>query len=284
VKLVRFGPPGTEKPGAIDSEGLLRDLSGVISDISAQSMASGEVARLDLLSLAELPLVEGSPRLGPPVAGVGKIVCVGLNYYDHALESNMEVPEQPLLFTKSPSAISGSSDPVIIPKNGSKTDWEVELVAVIGKRASYLDPDQVASHLAGFCLGNDLSERGFQLEGSGQWVKGKSCDSFAPIGPWLVNGEELPAIDSQDIWLEVNGRRYQDANTRDMMFKIQDIISYISQYMSLLPGDLVFTGTPPGVGLGQKPPVWLEAGDKLRCGITGLGCQEQTIIKWEDQA
>jgi len=284
MKLVRFGAPGAEKPGAIDSEGLLRDLSGVISDISAQSMTSGEVARLDQARLAELPLVQGSPRLGPPVAGVGKIVCVGLNYYDHALESNMEVPDQPLLFTKSPSAISGPSDPIIIPKNGSKTDWEVELVAVIGKRASYIEPEQVASHLAGFCLGNDLSERGFQLEGSGQWVKGKSCDSFAPIGPWLVSAEELPAIDNLDIWLEVNGKRYQDANTRDMMFKVHDIISYISQYMSLLPGDLVFTGTPPGVGLGQKPPVWLQAGDTLCCGITGLGRQEQTLIKWEDQA
>ncbi|MBE9538579.1 MAG: fumarylacetoacetate hydrolase family protein [Proteobacteria bacterium] len=281
MRLVRFGVPGAEKPGAIDGEGLLRDLSDVISDISAVTMASGEVSRLDKLSLADLPLVRGSPRLGPPVTGVGKIVCVGLNYYDHALESNMEVPDQPLLFTKSPGAITGPTDPVIIPKNGCKTDWEVELVAVIGKCASYLEPEQVGSHIAGFCLGNDLSERAFQLEGSGQWVKGKSCDSFAPIGPWLVNGEDLPAIDDLDLWLEVEGHRYQNANTHDMMFKVSEIISYISQYMSLLPGDLVFTGTPPGVGLGQNPQVWLKAGDTLRCGITGLGEQEQTVINWE---
>ena len=281
MRLVRFGAAGEEKPGAIDDEGLLRDLSDVISDISAITMASGEVSGLDKLNLSDRPLVHGSPRLGPPVTGVGKIVCVGLNYYDHALESNMEVPDQPLLFTKSPGAIAGPTDPIIIPKNGSKTDWEVELVAVIGKRASYLEPEQVASHIAGFCLGNDLSERAFQLENSGQWVKGKSCDSFAPIGPWLVNGEELPDIDEMDIWLEVEGHRYQNANTRDMMFKVKDIISYISQYMSLQPGDLVFTGTPPGVGLGQNPQVWLQAGDTLCCGIAGLGRQDKAVIDWE---
>ena len=283
MKLVRFGPPGREQPGAIDDDNKLRDLSGVITDISASSMASGEVSQLQQLDLATLPVVADSPRLGPPVSGVGKIVCVGLNYYDHALETKMEVPDEPLLFTKSPGAISGPYDPVVIPKKGRRTDWEVELVVVIGRRASYLDPEQVPGHIAGFCLGNDLSERAFQLEGSGQWVKGKSCDSFAPIGPWLVNGDDLPPIDALDIWLEVDGHRYQNANTRDMMFKVNEIISYISQYMSLLPGDLVFTGTPPGVGLGQTPPVWLQAGATLHCGISGLGEQQQSVINWEDQ-
>jgi len=283
MKLVRYGPPGQEKPGAIDTENRLRDLSTTITDITAATLASGEVARLEQLDLASMPLVEGSPRIGPPVGNVGKIVCVGLNYYDHAQESNMEVPDEPLLFTKAPSAINGPFDPIVIPRNGSKTDWEVELVVVIGKRAAYLEPAQVPDHLAGFCLGNDLSERAFQLQGSGQWVKGKSCDSFAPIGPWLVSGKDIASIDDLTIWLEVNQQRFQNANTRDMMFKVNDIISYISQYMSLLPGDLVFTGTPPGVGLGQKPPVWLQAGDKVRCGIDGLGEQKQTVINWGDQ-
>ena len=280
MKLVRYGEPGHERPGAIDTDGALRDISAFITDISASTIASGEVAGLAGKDLSDSPLVAGSPRLGPPLSGAGKIVCVGLNYYDHAIECEAEVPAEPLLFTKSPSAICGAADPVIIPKNGTKTDWEVELVVVMGRRASYLSADQARSHIAGFCLGNDLSERAFQLEGTGQWVKGKSCDSFAPIGPWLVTTEDLPAVEKLDIWLEVNGRRYQDANTQDMMFKVDEIISYISQYMSLLPGDLVFTGTPPGVGLGQNPPVWLQAGDKLRCGITGLGEQEQSVINW----
>jgi len=282
MKLVRFGERGKERPGLIDRDGVLRDLSGVISEIDGMALAPAQLAMLAALETESLPAVTTDVRLGPPVASVGKIICVGLNYHDHAEESGMDVPDEPVLFTKATSAINGPNDPVVLPKGASKGDWEVEMVAVIGRRASNVTEQEALDYVAGLCLGNDVSERAFQLEGSGQWLKGKSCDTFAPIGPWLVTTDEIPDPHSLDIWLEVDGHRYQDSNTGLMMFKVAEIIAFISRFMSLCPGDLVFTGTPPGVGLGQVPQVWLHPGATMRCGVSGLGEQRQTVLAWED--
>jgi len=283
MKLVRHGERGAERPGLIDESGVMRDLSGLIPDIGGATLLPPQLNQLRSLNARGLPAVPAGTRLGSPVADVGKIICVGLNYHDHAEESGMKVPDEPVLFTKAVSAINGPNDTVVLPKNASKGDWEVEMVAVIGRQASYVDPDEALDYVAGYCLGNDVSERAFQLEGSGQWLKGKSCDTFAPIGPWLVTTDEITDPHALDIWLDVNGVRYQDSNTGLMIFSVAEIISFITRFMSLQPGDLVFTGTPPGVGMGQNPQVWLQPGTELRCGITGLGEQQQQVASCEDR-
>lgn len=284
MRLLRFGEAGAERPGLVDEQGVVRDLSLVLEDIDGSALDPVVLKRLRQIDPATLPPAPAGARLGSPLTGVGKIICVGLNYYDHAAESNMAVPEEPVLFTKAVSAINGPHDDVVLPKEASKGDWEVELVAVIGSRASYVNADEALDCIAGYMVGNDVSERAFQLEGTGQWLKGKSADTFAPVGPWLVTRDEVPDPQALDIWLEVDGRRFQNSNTSLMMFPVGEIVSFISRFMSLLPGDLVFTGTPPGVGLGQKPPVWLQPGNTMRCGIAGLGEQRQRVVAWGDGA
>ncbi|MCH7930771.1 MAG: fumarylacetoacetate hydrolase family protein [Proteobacteria bacterium] len=280
MKLVRFGPAGREKPGLVDRDGNLRDLSGVIADVTPDSLAPRALARLARIKPARLPLVGGRRRLGPPLAGIGKLVCVGLNYADHAKESGMPIPEEPVLFMKSTTAISGPYDPVVIPKGSKKTDWEVELGVVIGRTARYVPKRTALDHVAGYCIVNDVSERELQLEGSGQWVKGKSADSFAPIGPWLVSRDEIGNPQALDLWLDVNGARMQSGNTRTMIFGVATLVSYISKCMTLLPGDVISTGTPPGVGLGRTPPRYLKPGDVMRLGIDGLGEQRLKVVRY----
>ena len=280
MKLVRYGPPGTEKPGLVDPQGKTRSLERHIEDIDGQALSPSSLAQLDGIDYASLPLVQSGTRMGCPVAKVGKLLCVGLNYTDHALESGQPIPEEPVLFMKSTTAICGPEDDVILPKGSVKTDWEVELGIVIGTRASYVDKEAALDHVAGYCLVNDVSERAFQLEGTGQWVKGKSADTFAPIGPWVATKDEIPDPGDLDIWLEVNDHPYQKGNTRTMIFDIPTIVSYISRHTTLMPGDIIPTGTPPGVGLGQKPPVYLKAGDVMRLGIGGLGVQRQRVLAW----
>lgn len=280
MKLVRFGPAGREKPGLVDRDGNLRDLSGVIADVTPDSLAPRALARLARIKPARLPLVGGRRRLGPPLAGIGKLVCVGLNYADHAKESGMPIPEEPVLFMKSTTAISGPHDPVVIPKGSKKTDWEVELGVVIGRTARYVPKRTALDHVAGYCIVNDVSERELQLEGSGQWVKGKSADSFAPIGPWLVSRDEIGNPQALDLWLDVNGARMQSGNTRTMIFGVATLVSYISKCMTLLPGDVISTGTPPGVGLGRTPPRYLKPGDVMRLGIDGLGEQRLKVVRY----
>lgn len=282
MKLLRYGAAGAEKPGLIDVDGKIRDLSRVVPDIDGRALSASSLAKLNAVDQATLPLVPGNPRIGPCVGSVGKFICVGLNYADHAAESGMEVPKEPVLFFKATSAICGPYDDVIIPRGSIKSDWEVELGVVIGKEARYLSEDQALDHVAGYCVVNDLSERAFQMERGGQWVKGKSCDTFGPIGPWLVTKDEVPDAQRLGIWLEVDGHRYQNGNTRTMIFNVPFIVSYISQFMSLQPGDIISTGTPPGVGLGIKPePVYLKAGQTMRLGIDGLGEQFQHTISAE---
>lgn len=283
MKLVRFGERGMESPGLVDAQGQIRDLSSVLPDFAGAALSPERLDSLRRQPISELPIVPEGVRLGPPVAQVGKIVCVGLNYFEHAEESNMSVPAEPVLFTKATSALNGPNDPVVLPRNAHKVDWEVELVAVIGRRANHVAEEDALNHVAGYCVGNDISERAFQLEGTGQWVKGKSCDTFAPVGPWLVTADEVKNPNALDIWLEVNGRRYQNSNTGLMVFSVATVVSYISEFMSLLPGDLVFTGTPPGVGMGQDPAVSLKPGDAIRCGISGLGEHRQPVVAWENR-
>jgi 2-keto-4-pentenoate hydratase/2-oxohepta-3-ene-1,7-dioic acid hydratase in catechol pathway len=278
MKLLRYGSPGRERPGLLDAQNRIRDLSAVVPDIAGDALLPDSIARLRKIDPASLPLVDGSPRLGPCVAGVGKFVCVGLNYSDHAAESGMPVPAEPIIFMKATSCICGPNDDVAIPRGSQKTDWEVELGFVIGKRAKYVDEKDAMAHVAGFCLVNDVSERAFQLEGTGQWVKGKSADTFGPIGPWLVTADEVPAWNALDMWLDVDGRRCQSGNTRTMVFGVPYLVSYLSRFMSLQPGDVISTGTPPGVGHGQKPPVYLRAGNEIRLGVAGLGEQKQKVI------
>lgn len=280
MKLVRYGQPGQEKPGLIDAQGALRDLSGVVGDIDAAAIAPAALARLAQLDAAGLPRVEGAVRYGCPVNGVGKIVCVGLNYADHAAESGLPVPAEPVLFLKPSSSLSGPNDPVIIPRDSVKTDWEVELGVVIGKKASYVEESEAMDYVAGYTVVNDVSEREYQIERGGQWDKGKGCDTFAPVGPWLVTRDEIADPQDLDMWLEVNGHRFQNGSTRTMVFGVKTLVSYISRFMSLMPGDIISTGTPPGVGLGQKPPVYLKAGDVMRLGIAGLGEQRQALQAW----
>ena len=278
MKLVRYGNPGHEKPGMLDTEGRLRDLSAAVTDIDAAVLSRHGLRQLGALDPERLPLVEGSPRYGTPVAQVGKMICVGLNYADHAAESGAKVPEQPVLFTKATSAIIGPNDDVILPRGSVKADWEVELGIVIGDVARDVSVDDALNHVAGYTVVNDLSEREFQLEHGGQWVKGKSCDTFGPIGPWLVTADEVADPQNLALWLEVNGHRYQDASTRTMVFGVAHLVSYISRYMTLLPGDVISSGTPAGVGLGLKPPTYLRAGDVIELGVEGLGQQRQQVL------
>ena len=278
MKLLRYGVAGQEKPGMLDAEGILRDLSRHIDDIRGTTLLPDGLARLRALDVSLLPAVAGVPRIGPCVGEVGKLVGVGLNYRDHALESGMPIPAEPVLFFKATSAICGPGDDVEIPLDGEKTDWEVELGVVIGKPAKYVNPEQALDHVAGYCVVNDISERAFQLERGGQWDKGKGCDTFAPIGPWLVTADEVPDPQNLDLWLEVDGERRQNGNTRNMIFGVAQLVSYISRFMSLQPGDIITTGTPAGVGLGHKPPLYLRAGQTMRLGVSGLGEQVQRTV------
>jgi 2,4-didehydro-3-deoxy-L-rhamnonate hydrolase len=278
MRLARYGNPGQEKPGILDAKGQLRDLSAIVADISADVLTRGGLRRLAAIDPATLPLVAGTPRYGAPVAQVGKMLCVGLNYAEHAAETNTPLPEQPVLFMKATSAIVGANDDLMIPRGSVKTDWEVELGIVIGDVAREVSVDEALAHVAGYAVINDVSEREFQLEHGGQWVKGKSCDTFGPIGPWLVTADEIPDPQKLSLWLEVNGHRYQNGNTRTMAFGVAQLVSYISRYMTLMPGDVISSGTPAGVGLGQHPPTYLRAGDVVELGIEGLGRQRQQVI------
>jgi 2-keto-4-pentenoate hydratase/2-oxohepta-3-ene-1,7-dioic acid hydratase in catechol pathway len=279
MKLLRYGPKGREKPGLLDSESRIRDLSSVVADIGGALLSDEVIARIRAAKPSTLPVVDGNPRLGACVGGVGKFICIGLNYSDHAAEAGLQVPSEPVLFMKATSSISGPNDDIEIPRKSVKTDWEVELGVVIGTPAKYIDEKQALAHVAGYCTINDVSEREFQIERCGQWVKGKSADSFGPIGPWLVTRDEVPDPQRLDLWLEVNGHRYQNGNTRTMVFTVANIVSYVSQFMSLHPGDVISTGTPPGVGLGLKPPTYLKAGDVVELGIAGLGTQKQLCVQ-----
>lgn len=278
MKLLRFGPKGKEKPGLLDAEGAIRDLSGEIDDLSGEALDDETLARLNALDPSSLPKVDGDPRIGPCVGHVGKFICIGLNYADHAAEAGMDLPQEPVIFFKATSAITGPNDPVEIPRGSVKTDWEVELGVVIGKAAKYVSEADAMSHVAGYCIVNDLSERDFQLHRSGQWVKGKSADTFGPIGPWLVTRDEVSDPQNLPMYLEVNGHRYQDGSTRTMHFGVATLISHVSQFMSLQPGDVISTGTPPGVGMGQTPQTYLKPGDSMELGVEGLGVQRQTVI------
>ena len=279
MKLLRFGPEGREKPGLLDSNGVLRDLSGVVDDIAGDALGKAGLDRLRALDPDTLPRVEGSPRIGACVARVGKMVCIGLNYADHAAESGMAIPAEPVVFNKWTSAIVGPNDDVVIPRDSTKTDWEVELGVVIGTRCKDVDAAHALDYVAGYCVVNDVSEREWQLERGGQWDKGKGFDTFGPIGPWLVTRDEVPDPQQLGLWLEVDGHRYQNGNTRTMIFTVAELVAYLSRCMTLLPGDIISTGTPPGVGLGIKPePVYLKAGQTMRLGIDGLGEQRQRTV------
>jgi 2,4-didehydro-3-deoxy-L-rhamnonate hydrolase len=281
MKLLRYGPVGQEKPGALDDSGRVRDLSNVISDVSGEALSQDSLARLKALDLSSLPVVDGTPqsdlRLGPCVGGVGKFICIGLNYADHAEESGLPVPPEPVIFNKWTSAIVGPDDDVQIPRGSVKTDWEVELGIVIGTGGVYIDEADAMNHIAGFCVINDVSEREYQIERSGTWDKGKGCDTFGPTGPWLVTPDEVGDYDNLRMWLDVDGHRYQNGTTATMVYKVPFLVSYCSRFMSLQPGDIISTGTPPGVGLGQKPPKFLKGGEVMRLGIDGLGEQRQNV-------
>jgi len=278
MKLLRVGSPGKERPALLDAGNTLRDLSSVVKDISGDTLLPDSLAKIRQLDPATLPAINGSPRIGACVGGVGKFVCVGLNYSDHAAESNMPVPAEPIIFMKATSSIVGPFDDVELPRGSLKSDWEVELGVVIGKPAKYVSEADALSHVAGFCVVNDLSERAFQLEGTGQWVKGKSADTFGPIGPWLVTTDEVADCQNLGLWLEVDGHRYQDGTTKTMVFGVKFLVSYLSRFMSLQAGDIISTGTPPGVGHGKKPPVYLKSGNVMRLGVEGLGEQKQRVL------
>ena len=278
MKLLRYGEVGAEKPGMLDDHGDIRDLSTIVSDISPAIIDAGDLDGLKSVDPASLPRVEGNPRLGPCVGRIGKFVCIGLNYSDHAKETGMPIPTEPIVFMKTTSSISGPDDDIELIRGSVKTDWEVELGIVVGKHTKYVSEENALDHVAGYCVVNDVSERQWQLEQGGQWIKGKSGDTYGPIGPWFVTRDEIPDPQNLDLWLEVNDKRHQDGNTRTMIFPVSTIISYLSQCMSLQPGDVIATGTPPGVGQGMKPPVYLRAGDRLRLGVEGLGIQQQTVI------
>lgn len=279
MKLLRYGEPGAEKPGILDANGQIRDLSAHVGDIGGRWLAPDGLAAIAALPLDSLPIVSGTPRLGPCVTGTGKFICIGLNYSDHAAETGASVPSEPVIFMKATSAIQGPNDPVEIPRGSEKTDWEVELGVVIGKTAKYVSEADALDYVAGYCVINDLSERAFQLEHQGQWTKGKSADTFGPTGPWLVTKDEVPDPQNLDMWLEVNGHRYQNGSTRTMVYGVAFVVAYLSRFMSLRPGDIISTGTPPGVGLGQKPPIYLKAGDTMALGIQGLGEQRQVCVQ-----
>jgi 2-keto-4-pentenoate hydratase/2-oxohepta-3-ene-1,7-dioic acid hydratase in catechol pathway len=279
MKLLRYGPKGQEKPGMLDADGRIRSLAAVVPDIDGAAIGPEGLARLQALDAASLPLVEGSPRLGACVGRVGKFICIGLNYADHAAESGMAVPPEPVIFMKATSAVCGPNDDVEIPRGSEKTDWEVELGVVIGRPTKYVSESRAMEHVAGYCVVNDVSERAFQAERAGQWTKGKSHDTFGPIGPWLVTKDEVPDPQNLALWLEVDSRRCQDGSTRTMVYQVPFLVSYLSQFMSLQPGDIISTGTPPGVGMGMKPPVFLKPGQTMRLGIAGLGEQQQRTVQ-----
>lgn len=281
MKLLRFGAPGEERPGAIDASGTIRDLSSVVFDIDPSTLGPQDLDALRAYDLTTLPAVSGDVRMGPCVGGVGKMVCIGLNYADHAAETGSPIPAEPIIFMKATSAITGPDDNIIIPRGSTKLDWEVELGIVIGTEARYVDEADAMDYVAGYCVVNDVSERAFQIDGTGQWTKGKSCDSFGPIGPWVVTADEVPNPQELSLWLEVNGKRYQDGSTKTMIFDVAHLVSYCSQHMSLQPGDIITTGTPPGVGMGLDPQVWLQPGDKVRLGVEGLGEQNQTVVPYD---
>ncbi len=279
MKLLRYGPAGQERPGILDAEGRIRDLSSHVTDIAGAVLSDEGLARLAAIDPASLPLVEGTPRYGACVAGTGKFICIGLNYSDHAAETGATVPPEPIIFMKATSAIVGPNDNVEIPRNSQKTDWEVELGVVIGRHAKYVSEADALDYVAGYAVINDVSERAFQTERHGQWTKGKSADTFGPTGPWLVTRDEVADPQNLKLWLEVNGKRVQDGTTATMVYGVRYLVSYLSQFMSLHPGDIISTGTPPGVGMGMKPPTYLEAGDTIRLGIEGLGEQNQTVVQ-----
>ncbi len=281
MKLVRYGQSGKEKPGLVDAAGQLRDLSGVVGDIGPDQLNDKVLAKLAKLKIDKLPLVKGKPRMGCPVANIGKFVAIGLNYTDHAKEAGMPIPTEPVIFMKTTSCIQGPNDPVMLPKGATKGDWEVELGIVIGTKAQYVTQKDALNFVAGYCLINDVSERNFQLERGSQWDKGKGCDTFGPIGPWLVTRDELPQPLKLDMWLDLNGQRVQTGNTKTMIFNVAKIVSYVSQFMTLMPGDVITTGTPPGVGMGMKPQRFLQKGDVMTLGISGLGEQRQEVIAYK---
>jgi 2-keto-4-pentenoate hydratase/2-oxohepta-3-ene-1,7-dioic acid hydratase in catechol pathway len=282
MKLVRYGAKGKEKPGLIDKEGKLRDLSGVIPDITSAHLSSAELSKLAKIKTSTLPLVKGKPRYGVPLADVGKFLAIGLNYSDHAAEAGMPCPKEPIIFFKADTSLSGPNDPVMLPKGSKKSDWEVELGVVIGKKARYVSKKDALKHVAGYCLINDVSEREYQIERGGTWDKGKGCDTFGPVGPWLVTADEIKNPQKLGMWLDVNGKRFQTGTTKTMIFDVQTIVSYVSEFMTLMPGDIITTGTPPGVGMGVKPkPRYLKAGDVMTLGIDGLGEQRQEVVAFK---
>jgi 2-keto-4-pentenoate hydratase/2-oxohepta-3-ene-1,7-dioic acid hydratase in catechol pathway len=281
MKLMRYGPKGAEKPALVDAAGGVRDLSGVLADIGPTTLTPQSLDRLREIDPTLLPLVAQPGRFAPPWAGMGKFICIGLNYADHAAESGAPIPAEPIIFMKPTSAIVGCNDAIVLPKDSVKGDWEVELGVVIGSKARYVSEAEALAHVAGYCVVNDVSEREYQLERGGTWDKGKGCDTFGPVGPWLVTADEVGDPQQLAMWLDVNGRRFQNGSTRTMIFNVAQLVSYCSRFMTLYPGDLISTGTPPGVGLGQKPPVYLKPGDEMRVGIAGLGEQHQRVHAWD---
>ena len=281
MKLVRYGNPGKEKPGLIDADGKLRDLSALIKDIGPEQLSDSAIAKLKKVKLEKLPFVKGKSRLGSPVCGVGKFIAIGLNYADHAAESGLPIPKEPILFMKATTCIQGPNDPVMLPKGSVKSDWEVELGVVIGTKARYVSQKEALSFVAGYCTINDLSEREYQIERGGTWDKGKGCDTFGPLGPWLVTRDEVPNPQKLSMWLDLNGQRVQTGSTKTMIFSVAKIVSYVSQFMTLMPGDVITTGTPPGVGMGMKPQRYLKKGDVMTLGIEGLGKQCQEVVPFK---
>jgi 2-keto-4-pentenoate hydratase/2-oxohepta-3-ene-1,7-dioic acid hydratase in catechol pathway len=281
MRLLRFGPPRGERPGLLDAQGRLRDLTGIIDDVAGDALSPASLDALRRLNPSTLPAVDGHPRIGPCVGRVGKFICTGLNYADHAKESGAEIPVEPVLFMKPTSSIVGPDDGIVLPRAATKVDWEVELGVVIGSVAKYVREEEALRYVAGYCVINDVSERAFQLEGTGQWVKGKGADTFGPVGPWLVTADEIPDPQALRLWLEVDGQRYQDSSTSMMVFGVAYLVSYVSQFMSLHPGDIISTGTPPGIGMGKTPPVYLRAGNRLRVGIERLGEQHQRVLPYD---
>jgi 2-keto-4-pentenoate hydratase/2-oxohepta-3-ene-1,7-dioic acid hydratase in catechol pathway len=285
MKLVRFGNPGAEKPGLIDEQGRLRDMSTIIADVTPGTLSRSALKNVAAISPSALPLVTGEPRLGVPIVGVGKFIAIGLNYADHAAEANLPLPSEPIVFQKAITSLSGPNDDVVLPKGSKKSDWEVELGIVIGTRASYVECPDALAHVAGYCIVNDVSEREYQMERGGTWDKGKGCDTFGPVGPWLVTTDDVPDPQALDVWLDVNGQRMQAGNTRTMIFDCAEIVSYVSRFMTLMPGDIIATGTPPGVGMGKKPAaIYLKPGDVMTLGIAGLGTQRQQTREWSPAA
>jgi 2,4-diketo-3-deoxy-L-fuconate hydrolase len=281
MKLVRYGPAGKEKPGIIDKNGKLRSLAKVVSDITPETLAAGAIAKIKKAKIEKLPLVSGKPRLGSPVGKVGNFPAIGLNYADHAAEAGQPIPKEPIIFSKAPNCIVGPNDNVMIPQGSTKLDWEIEIAIVIGKRARYVEEKDAVKHIAGYAVCNDISERAFQLEGTGQWMKGKCAETFGPLGPWLVTTDEIKDPQKLSMYLDVNGKRMQTGNTKTMIFSCAFIVSYVSKFMVLEPGDVITTGTPPGVGLGMKPQVFLKAGDVMTLGIEGLGDQKQKVVPFK---